>query len=266
MSVSASANQRTGPRRSGSGTGTSSRCCTRSTSRCHRSNCRVTYRIRAYRHSPRLAATGAEAVASSAVPDKALLGRLGLLTNGSLDRTWTTPDGRVHHYRTAGGTGALYHLELYFICTDLVDLPAGIYHYSALDHTLHQIRAGDFRAAITEATGQAPPVAAAPVVLAMTSTFWRNAWRYRERAYRHTFWDAGTSLSHILAVAASRTRRGHARARIRRPVRQRTARCRNNTRVDSRARRVGPHRGQVCDRAHRPAGSITPPSGCPQRR
>jgi hypothetical protein len=37
----------------------------------------------------------------------------------------------------------------------------------------------------------------------MTSTFWRNAWRYRERAYRHTFWDAGTSLSHILAVAAS---------------------------------------------------------------
>ena len=37
----------------------------------------------------------------------------------------------------------------------------------------------------------------------MTSTFWRNAWRYRERAYRHTYWDAGTSLSHILAVAAS---------------------------------------------------------------
>jgi SagB-type dehydrogenase family enzyme len=41
------------------------------------------------------------------------------------------------------------------------------------------------------------------VVLAMTSTFWRNAWRYRERAYRHAFWDAGTSLSHILGVAAS---------------------------------------------------------------
>ena len=65
------------------------------------------------------------------------------------------------------------------------------------------MRAGDFRAALVEATGQEPSVAAAPVVLAMTSTFWRNAWRYRERAYRHTFWDAGTSLSHILAVAAS---------------------------------------------------------------
>ena len=140
---------------------------------------------------------------SSVVPDKALLGRLGLLTNGSLDRTLTTPDGRTHHYRTAGGTGALYHLELYFVCGDLADLPAGVYHYSAIDHSLRRVRAGDFRAALAAATGQEPAVAAAPVVLAVTSTFWRNAWRYRERAYRHTFWDAGTSLSHILAVAAS---------------------------------------------------------------
>jgi SagB-type dehydrogenase family enzyme len=148
-----------------------------------------------------LAATGAEA--SPAVPDRALLGRLGLLTNGSLDRSWTTSDGRVHQYRTAGGTGAQYHLELYFVCTDLADLDAGVYHYSALDHSLRLLRAGDFRAALVEATGNQPSIAAAPVVLAMTSTFWRNAWRYRERAYRHTYWDAGTSLSHILAVAAS---------------------------------------------------------------
>ena len=65
------------------------------------------------------------------------------------------------------------------------------------------MRSGDFRATLAAATGQEPSVATAPVVLAMTSTFWRNAWRYRERAYRHTFWDAGTSLAHILAVAAS---------------------------------------------------------------
>jgi SagB-type dehydrogenase family enzyme len=149
-----------------------------------------------------IAATGAE-TSSAVVPDKALLGRFGLLTNGSLDRTWTTPDGRSHHYRTAGGTGALYHLELYFVCGDLADLPAGVYHYCAVDHTLRRVRAGDFRAALVEATGQEQAVAAAPVVLAMTSTFWRNAWRYRERAYRHSFWDAGTSLSHILAVGAS---------------------------------------------------------------
>jgi len=146
-----------------------------------------------------IAATGA----ATGTPDKALLGRLGLLSNGLLDRTLTTPDGRTQHYRTAGGTGALYHLELYFVCGDLADLPAGVYHYSAIDHTLRRVRAGDFRAALAAATGQEPSVAAAPVVLAVTSTFWRNSWRYRERAYRHTFWDTGTSLSHVLAVAAS---------------------------------------------------------------
>jgi SagB-type dehydrogenase family enzyme len=148
-----------------------------------------------------IAATGAEA--SGVVPDRTLLGRLGLLTNGQLDRTWTTRDGRVHHYRTAGGTGAQYHLELYFVCTDLADLDAGVYHYCAIDHSLRLLRRGDFRAALVDATGNEPSIAAAPVVLVMTSTFWRNAWRYRERAYRHTYWDAGTSLSHILAVAAS---------------------------------------------------------------
>jgi len=146
-----------------------------------------------------IAATGA----ATGTPDKALLGRLGLLSNGLLDRTLTTPDGRTQHYRTAGGTGALYHLELYFVCGDLADLPAGVYHYSAIDHTLRRVRAGDFRAALATATGQEPSVGAAPVVLAVTSTFWRNSWRYRERAYRHTFWDTGTSLSHLLAVAAS---------------------------------------------------------------
>jgi SagB-type dehydrogenase family enzyme len=148
-----------------------------------------------------IAATGSEV--SQVVPDRALLGRLGLLTNGSLDRTWTASDGRVHRFRTAGGTGAQYHLELYFACADLADLDAGVYHYSALDHSLRLLRAGDFRAALAEASGNGPSIAAAPVVLALTSTFWRNAWRYRERAYRHAYWDAGTSLSHILAVAAS---------------------------------------------------------------
>ena len=35
-----------------------------------------------------------------------------------------------------------------------------------------------------------------------TSTFWRNAWRYQARAYRHVYWDTGTALANLLAVAA----------------------------------------------------------------
>jgi hypothetical protein len=68
---------------------------------------------------------------------------------------------------------------------------------------LRQLRAGDFRRTIIEATSDEEAVRQAPVIAALTSTFWRNAWEYAGRAYRHTFWDAGTVVSHLLAAAAS---------------------------------------------------------------
>jgi SagB-type dehydrogenase family enzyme len=145
--------------------------------------------------------TGAEP--GSAVPDLATLARIARFANGPMGRTHTRGTGTVVEFRTSGATGARYHLEIYFVCGRLADLDAGLYHYAAHDQTLRQLRAGDFRAALVEATGGEPAVAAAPVVLALTSTFWRNAWRYKARAYRHAFWDAGTMLANVLAVAAA---------------------------------------------------------------
>ena len=144
-----------------------------------------------------------------ATPDLAALAHISLLSNGIHKRSGHVgavgyeTTRRPFQYRAAGCTGGLYHLELYFICGELVDLDAGIYHYAADTHTFRQIRSGDYRAAIVEATGNEPATATAPVLLLVTSTFWRNAWRYLERAYRHTFWDLGTVLAHVLAVAAA---------------------------------------------------------------
>jgi SagB-type dehydrogenase family enzyme len=149
-----------------------------------------------------LARTGAEP-GGDAIPDRAALARIALLSNGILKRGGHRPGGAIIEYRTSGGTGARYHLELYFVCGDIPGLDAGVYHYSAQDHSLRLIRAGDYRAVLTEATGREKAVDAAPVVLAMTSTFWRNAWRYKGRAYRHTFWDAGTTFANVLSLAAS---------------------------------------------------------------
>jgi SagB-type dehydrogenase family enzyme len=81
-------------------------------------------------------------------------------------------------------------------------LEAGVYQYAVHDHSLRQLRAGDYRAAVVAATGQEPAIAAAPVVAVWTSTFWRNAWRYQARAYRHVYWDTATALANLLAVAA----------------------------------------------------------------
>ena len=77
-----------------------------------------------------IAATGAEALASHVVPDRTLLGLLGLPTNSSLERTLDhgrRPRAPLPHSR---GTGAQYHLELSFVCTDLSDLAAGVYRDS----------------------------------------------------------------------------------------------------------------------------------------
>lgn len=137
------------------------------------------------------------------VPDRALLARIALFSNGLLNRTTSRGRGRPVEFRTAGGTGARYHLEWYFVCGDLPDLPAGVYHYCVLDHSLRLLRAGDHRAAVVQASGAEPAMVRAPVIGVLTSTFWRNAWRYKARAYRHTFWDAGTSLAGALAVAES---------------------------------------------------------------
>lgn len=151
---------------------------------------------------PALAALAARGDEGTAQPDRDILARICLRSNGIL-KVEHRPNGRSVEYRAAGGTGARYHLELYLVTGDLPDLDAGVYQYSAQDHSLRQLRSGDYRAALAEATGAEPSIVAAPAVMVVTSTFWRNAWRYQERAYRHVYWDLGTTLANVLAVASA---------------------------------------------------------------
>jgi SagB-type dehydrogenase family enzyme len=46
-------------------------------------------------------------------------------------------------------------------------------------------------------------VAGAPVTIICTGTYWRNAWKYQARTYRHFGWDNGTLLANMLAVSAA---------------------------------------------------------------
>ena len=46
-------------------------------------------------------------------------------------------------------------------------------------------------------------MAAAPLSIICTANFWRSAWKYRARGYRYCFWDCGTILSNLLAVAGA---------------------------------------------------------------
>jgi SagB-type dehydrogenase family enzyme len=148
-----------------------------------------------------IAAAGSEPVGASgelAIDD---LARIAFFTNGITKHLRI--GGRAMTYRAAPTTGALYHTELYFVTGDLPGLSAGVYHHGAHDHALRQLRAGDFRQVVVEASGGEPAIARAPVILVVTSVFWRNAWKYAARAYRHAYWDTGTMLPNTLAIAAA---------------------------------------------------------------
>jgi SagB-type dehydrogenase family enzyme len=136
---------------------------------------------------------------SEAVPSLDDLAQL-LFFSAGVTRSKKYPGGETF-FRAAACTGALYEIELYLICQDLPGLAAGVYHFGAAEFGLRQLRAGDYRKVLVDATGAEPAVADAPVIIVCTGTYWRNAWKYRSRAYRHFGWDNGTLLANLLATA-----------------------------------------------------------------
>jgi SagB-type dehydrogenase family enzyme len=113
------------------------------------------------------------------------------------------PGGQEHHFRAAACTGALYEVEIYVVSSDLPGLPAGVYHFSPADFALRRLREGDFRGELAQATAGEEAVSRAPVTLILTAIFWRNAWKYQARAYRHFYWNSGTILANLLATTVS---------------------------------------------------------------
>jgi SagB-type dehydrogenase family enzyme len=152
---------------------------------------------------PALAAIGASAEPSGPrVPDLAALARVLHLSAGIV-RKAIHPGGREVYFRAAACTGALYHVDLYVACRALDDLEAGLYHFGTHDFALRRLRSGDHRRALVAAAADDAALAAAPVIVVCASTFWRNAWKYQARTYRHAFWDTGTILANLFAVAAA---------------------------------------------------------------
>lgn len=115
------------------------------------------------------------------------LARLLHLSAG-ITRTTVNRDGVRLLFRAAGSAGARFPLELYVAVPHGHEgsVPPGVHWYDPEAHAL-------------VAVGR-PPSGAAPVIV-VTGIPWRTGWRYRERGYRHIYWDAGTMLAQLLALA-----------------------------------------------------------------
>jgi hypothetical protein len=118
--------------------------------------------------------------------DLAQLGRL-LYLSGGIVRTSERAFG-TWYFRAAGSAGGRFPIELYAVVPEGSELPAGVHWYHPEDHAL--------------VTVGPPPRGDAPAIVT-TGVPWRTGWRYRERGYRHVYWDSGTMLSQLLAAARS---------------------------------------------------------------
>ena len=138
---------------------------------------------------------------ADSVPDLQDLARI-LYFSAGITKHRKSPGGEIY-FRAAACTGALYEIEVYVVTGDLAGLDAGVYHFNPADVSLRLLRKGDFRKNLAEATAMESAVAHAPATIICTGTYWRNAWKYQARTYRHFGWDNGTLLANMLAVAAA---------------------------------------------------------------
>ena len=136
-----------------------------------------------------------------AMPDLKCLAHI-LYFSAGITKRKTYPGGEIF-FRAASCTGALYEVELYLVCGDLPDLEAGVYHFGVADFGLRRLRAGDYRGVLVRATAGEPAVSHAPLTIICTGTYWRNAWKYQARTYRHFGWDSGTILANLLALCTA---------------------------------------------------------------
>ncbi|MGD0075663.1 MAG: SagB/ThcOx family dehydrogenase [Candidatus Binataceae bacterium] len=147
------------------------------------------------------AIAGGASGTTTAALDLAALGRI-LFCAGGLTRHRNV-GGEQYHFRAAASAGALYPIEIYVASGEVDGLEAGLYHFSSADLKLRGLRNGDWRSTIAAACAMNDTVRDARAIVILSAIFWRSTWKYRARAYRYCFWDAGTMLANLFAAASA---------------------------------------------------------------
>jgi SagB-type dehydrogenase family enzyme len=92
-------------------------------------------------------------------------------------------------------------VETYVVIHAVEGIEPGVYHYGVERHELDQLKIGDFRAEITQAALDQEMASRANVVFVWTAVFERSKWKYRQRAYRYIYLDAG-HIAQNVAIGA----------------------------------------------------------------
>jgi SagB-type dehydrogenase family enzyme len=101
--------------------------------------------------------------------------------------------GYRYALRVNPSSGNLHPTEYHFRTRGLKEWPDGLYHYRPSAHMAEQRALGGLDMKLDGNT--------APIVFVLTSIAWREAWKYRDRAYRYCLHDIGHAWQ-ALALAA----------------------------------------------------------------
>jgi SagB-type dehydrogenase family enzyme len=102
----------------------------------------------------------------------------------------TAKQGNMY-FRTAPSAGGLYPVETYLSVRAVEGLESGIYHFRPINADLELLKRGDYARALANAALGQEMVADAQVTFVWSAVLERSTWKYRERAYRYIYIDAG---------------------------------------------------------------------------
>ncbi len=122
-----------------------------------------------------------------------------LFHSAAISATKVVPStGSRYALRVNPSSGNLHPTEFHFLTHGLKLWPDGLYHYRPSSHMAEQRATGDF---VTPLDFSGVPAGSALIVFVLTSIAWREAWKYRDRAYRYCLHDIGHAWQ-ALALAA----------------------------------------------------------------
>jgi SagB-type dehydrogenase family enzyme len=117
---------------------------------------------------------------------------------------WKKVPGTGYRYslRVNPSSGNLHPTETHLALVGFAGLDGGLYHYRADQHALELRSRGDWTDHIARAL-VLPWAAESPLIIGLTSIFWREAWKYGDRAYRYCCHDLGHAMMSLLLAACA---------------------------------------------------------------
>lgn len=115
---------------------------------------------------------------------------------------WKKAPGEGHRYslRVNPSSGNLHPTETYLALRGFAGIEDGLFHYRADRHALELRSSGAWTGQLAQDL-EIPWAGQSQLIVALTSIFWREAWKYRDRAYRYCCHDQGHAMISLLLAA-----------------------------------------------------------------